>query len=67
MREVFYTKEQKSTLQKISEDNSKKRLPASEATAALVLDALGEQQNTLQNIESILQRIEIILAERQIQ
>ena len=54
---VFYTSEQKDVLSKVSKSERAKITPFSEATGALILDALGEQQNTLQNIESILQRI----------
>lgn len=54
---VFYTSEQKDVLSKVSKSERAKITPVSEATGALILDALGEQQNTLQNIESILQRI----------
>ena len=54
---VFYTSEQKNVLSKVSKSERAKITPVSEATGALILDALGEQQNTLQNIESILQRI----------
>ena len=54
---VFYTSEQKDVLSKASKSERAKITPVSEATGALILDALGEQQNTLQNIESILQRI----------
>lgn len=54
---VFYTSEQKDVLSKVSKSERAKITPVSEATGALLLDALGEQQNTLQNIESILQRI----------
>ena len=55
---AFYTSEQKDVLSKVSKSERAKITPVSEATGALLLDALGEQQNTLQNIESILQRIE---------
>ena len=54
---VFYTSEQKDVLSNVSKSERAKITPVSEATGALLLDALGEQQNTLQNIESILQRI----------
>lgn len=54
---VFYTSEQKDVLSNVSKSERAKITPVSEATGALILDALGEQQNTLQNIESILQRI----------
>lgn len=54
---AFYTSEQKDVLSKVSKSERAKITPVSEATGALILDALGEQQNTLQNIESILQRI----------
>ena len=54
---VFYTSEQKDVLSKVSKSERAKITPVSEATGALILDVLGEQQNTLQNIESILQRI----------
>lgn len=54
---VFYTSEQKDVLSKVSKSERAKITPVSEATCALILDVLGEQQNTLQNIESILQRI----------
>lgn len=54
---VFYTSEQKDVLSKVSKSERAKITPVSESTGALILDALGEQQNTLQNIENILQRI----------
>lgn len=67
MKEVFYTSEQKSILQKIKSENANK-IPVVQSTGIMILDVLGEQQNTLQNIESILQRIEkLILSERQTQ
>ena len=65
MKKIFYTQEQKDVLKEMSKDKLQKRIPMSEATAALVLDALGEQQNTLQNIEGILRRIENILQVQQ--
>lgn len=63
---TFYTEEQKNILKSLSQSRQAKRNYISEATGALILDALGEQQNALQNIEEILQRIEkIILLESQ--
>ena len=56
--EKFYTSEQKKKLKAQSKSEFAQRIPMSEASAACLLDALGEQQNTLQNIEAILQRIE---------
>lgn len=54
----FYTEEQREVLRKLSISDGAKRSPISKAEYALILDVLGEQQNTLQNIEGILQRIE---------
>ncbi len=54
----FYTEEQKKELKEYSVSMSAIRNPVTESTGARILDALGEQQNTLQNIERILQRIE---------
>lgn len=62
----FYTKEQKDILKEYSDSKNAKSIPITESTGAKILDALGEQQNTLQNIESILQRIsEALTAEKQ--
>jgi len=62
----FYTEEQKEFLRELSISDGAKRSPILKAEYALILDVLGEQQNTLQNIEGILQRIEkvILSAER---
>lgn len=57
----FYTAEQKNVLKEYSTSNGAKRTPITESTGARILDALGEQQNTLQNIERILQRIEEVI------
>lgn len=54
----FYTEEQKEELREYSASKNAMRNPITESTGARILDALGEQQNTLQNIERILQRIE---------
>lgn len=54
----FYTAEQKDVLKEYSVSKEANRTPITESTGARILDALGEQQNTLQNIERILQRIE---------
>lgn len=68
MKEVFYTSEQKSILQKEMKSENANKIPIVQSTGIMILDVLGEQQNTLQNIESILQRIEkFILSERQTQ
>lgn len=56
--EKFYTAEQKDVLKEYSVSKDAKRTLITESTGARILDALGEQQNTLQNIERILQRIE---------
>lgn len=55
---TFYTEAQKEKLKEVSESWQAKKQPISESTGAAILDVLGEQQNTLQNIEDILQRIE---------
>lgn len=57
MKEVFYTAEQKSVLQKEMKTEMANRYPVLQSTGIMILDVLGEQQNTLQNIEEILQRI----------
>lgn len=58
MEKVFYTAEQKNVLKRESESAMSSMKPMTRATGVMILDALGEQQNTLQNIEGILQRIE---------
>lgn len=66
--EKFCTAEQKNVLKEYSDSKNAKRTFITESTGARILDTIGEQQNTLQNIERILQRIEkIILLEQQIQ
>lgn len=68
MKEVFYTSEQKNILQKEMKSENANKIPMVQSTGIMILDVLGEQQNTLQNIENILQRIEkLILSERQTQ
>lgn len=68
MKEVFYTSEQKSILQKEMKSENANKMPIVQSTGIMILDVLGEQQNALQNIENILQRIEkLILSERQTQ
>ncbi len=57
----FYTAEQKDVLKEYSASKDAKRTTTTESTGARILDALGEQQNTLQNIERILQRIEEVI------
>ena len=59
--EKFYTAEQKDVLKEYSDSKDAKRTTITESTGARILDALGEQQNTLQNIERILQRIEEVI------
>lgn len=58
MEKVFYTAEQKNVLKRETENTMASMKPMTQATGIMILDVLGEQQNTLQNIESILQRIE---------
>lgn len=58
MEKVFYTAEQKNVLKRETESVMSSMKPMTQATGIMILDALGEQQNTLQNIEGILQRIE---------
>ncbi len=48
-------------LKEYSASKDAKRTPITESMEARILDALGEQQNTLQNIERILQNIEYLL------
>lgn len=48
--EEFYTTKQKEEIKKISQDSSAKHRPLSEAMGAAILDALGEQQNTMMAI-----------------
>lgn len=47
MRDLFYTEEQRGRLKEMAEDSSARHRPLSEATGAAILDALGEQQNTM--------------------
>lgn len=61
----FYTAEQKNVLKEYSASKGAKRTPITESTGARILDALGEQRNTLQNIERTLQRIEKIILSAQ--
>lgn len=63
--EKFYTAEQKDMLKEYSASKEAKRAPITESTGARILDALGEQQNTLQNIFNILQRIEKVILSAQ--
>jgi len=58
----FYTEEQEEELREYSSSKNAMRNPITESTGTKILDALGEQQNTLQDIKSILQRIEKVLA-----
>ncbi|MCM1224429.1 MAG: hypothetical protein NC548_59270 [Lachnospiraceae bacterium] len=58
MENVFYTKEQKNMLESEFKKEIANISPMTQATGLMILDTLGEQQNTLQNIESILRRIE---------
>lgn len=53
--------QQKDVLKEYSASKDAKRTPITESMGARILDALGEQQNTLQNIERILQNIEYLL------
>lgn len=55
--EKFYTANQRDILRERANSPFLTQRPISEATGAVILDALGEQQNTLQNIQDILQRI----------
>lgn len=57
----FYTKSQKEDIQKKIKDPIYSMTPMNETTGLVLLDILGEQQNTLQDIEHTLQRIESIL------
>lgn len=50
MKEMPYTEEYREKLKSIATDVGSKRKPLSEATGALILDALGEQQNIMQAI-----------------
>lgn len=61
--EKFYTEEQKEELREYSSSKNAMRSPITESTGAKILDALGEQQNTLQNIESTLKHIAEVLTE----
>lgn len=61
MGKSFYTSEQKEILKEYSTSENAIKTPITESTGARILDALGEQQNTLQNIEHILQRIEAVI------
>lgn len=61
MEKVFYTAEQKDVLKRESENTMASIKPMTQATGIMILDALGEQQNTLQNIERILQRVEKLI------
>ena len=55
----FYTNEQESHDEAIADLVHGKMKPMSEATGEAILTVLREQQNTLQNIWRILQRIEL--------
>lgn len=61
MKKVFYVAEQKNILKRETETSMANMNPMTQATGIMILDALGKQQNTLQNIESILQRIEKLI------
>ena len=68
MKEVFYTEEQKEVLGKEIQTNKANGIPMTQSVGLMILDVLGEQQNTLQNIECILQRMEkVIFSEEQSQ
>lgn len=58
MKETFYTLEQKNILESEVKTDRANRTQMLQSTGLMILDVLGEQQNTLQNIERILQRIE---------
>ena len=58
----FYTAEQKDVLKAESETDRANKNPMFQSTGLMILDTLGEQQNTLQNIERILQSIEHLLS-----
>lgn len=58
MKKTFYTQQQKEVLETEFTKETSKVKPLTEATGLMILDTLGEQQNALQNIEAILQRIE---------
>lgn len=55
MAKPFYTPEQKEALNKLSKNSRGRGM--TEAMGARMLDALGEQQNTLQSIEMALREI----------
>lgn len=60
-KEVLYTPEQEDVLKKMLQTEKPNKNPLFQSTDLMILDALDEQQNTLQNIENILQRIEEII------
>ena len=60
-----YTEEQKDVLKAEAETNRENKNPMFQSTGLMILDTIGEQQNTLQSIERTLQRIEqLLLAEK---
>ena len=62
----FYTAEQKDVLKAESETGRANKNPMFQSTGLMILDTIGEHQNTLQSIERTLQRIEQLLsAEKQ--
>lgn len=52
--EKFYTEEQREALSEKAQNSMNRHRGMSESTGLMMLDALGEQQNTLQRIESLL-------------
>lgn len=62
----FYTEEQKDVLKAEAETDRANKNPMFQSTGLMILDTIGEQQNTLQSIERTLQRIDQLLsAEKQ--
>lgn len=64
MNDIFYTKEQKLKLIDLQNKSKAKQEPISMAVGLAILDALGEQQNTLQSISEIAEIIAEALIER---
>lgn len=59
-----YTEEEEKELKKIIESGAASRMFFTQSMGASLMDAVGRQGNTLQNILDTLQRIETILAEQ---
>lgn len=54
MGELFYTEEEREAVKAMQREAGASRKPITQAMGAMIIDALGEQQNTLQIIARIL-------------